>query len=181
MNPELLTSIGIACATFFSFYGSCLSSTIGGTYLYASPCKHTWKAAIPIVISGVLAIYGFIIAILIALRMKTVSNDTVGGYMNLAAGLSVGFACYWSGTFMASFLQDALHRAEPGGNELETASSQVNLDKRMQVPLLSQELRTLNVTDMPVPVITVRFCMVLVFLEAIGFYGFLVAILLLAY
>lgn len=181
MNPELLSSIGIASAIFFSFYGSCMSSDIGGTYLYSMSCKHTWKAAIPIVISGVLAIYGFIIAVLIALRMKTVSNDTVGGYMNMAAGLSVGFACYWSGTFMANFLQYALYSAAPGGDERETASAHLNLNNRLQVPLLSPELRSRIVADMPVPVPTVRFCMVLVFLEAIGLYGFLVALLLLAY
>jgi ATP synthase proteolipid subunit len=181
MNPELLSSIGIASAICFSFYGSCMSSTVGGTYLYAMSCKHTWKAAIPIVISGVLAIYGFIIATLIALRMKTVSNDIVGGYMNLSAGLSVGFACFWSGTFMASFLQCALYNTAPGGDERETASSYLNLNNRMQVPLLPPELRGRNVADMPIPAPTVRFCMVLVFLEAIGFYGFLVAILLLAY
>lgn len=182
MSPELLTSIGIASAIFLSFYGSCVSSAIAGTYLYQSPCKDMWKAAIPIVISGVLAVYGMIIAILLALRMNTVSNyDTLGGYKNLAAGLSVGLACCWSGFSMMIFLSDALYNSESGGDERETASTHVNVKNRMQVPLLSPALRTRSVTDMPVPVPTVRFCMVLVFLEAIGLYGFIIALLLLAY
>jgi ATP synthase proteolipid subunit len=181
MSPELLTSIGIASAICFSFYGSGLSGSIGGIYLYQSPCKEMWKAAIPIVISGVLAIYGLIIAILLALNMNTVSNDTVAGCKNLSAGLSVGFACCWSGFSMETFLSNALYGSESGVDERESASSHVNLKNRMQMPLLSPACRTRNVTDMLVPVPTVRFCMVLVYLEAIGFYGFLVAILLLAY
>jgi ATP synthase proteolipid subunit len=182
MSPELLTTIGIANALFFSFYGSCMSSTIGGTYLYASPCKDMWKAAIPIVISGVLAIYGLIVAILLAFSMKTVSNDSVAGYKNLAAGLSVGFACFWSGMSMASFLADALYNSPPDvRDEREAASTHVNLNNRMHIPLLSPAFRTRTVTDMPVPVPTVRFCMVLVYLEAIGLYGLIVALLLIAY
>lgn len=156
-----------------------MSSTIGGTYLYASPCKDMWKAAIPIVISGVLAIYGLIIATLLALSIKTV--DTVGGYKNLAAGLSVGLACFWSGMSMTGFLADSLYNSSPDRDDRETTSTHVNLSNRMHVPLLSPALRTRNAADMPVPVPTLRFCIVLVFLEAIGLYGFIVALLLLTY
>ena len=181
MSPELLTSIGIASALFFSFYGSAMASAVSGTFLNASPCKDMWKAAIPIVISGVLAIYGLIIATLLAFNMKSVSNDSAAGYKNLAAGLSVGFACLFSGLSMVIFLTDVLYNNYNTGqerDERETASPHVNLTNRMQVPLLTPTLRTRNVTDVPVP--TVRFCMVLVFLEAIGLYGFIVALLLLA-
>jgi ATP synthase proteolipid subunit len=188
MSPEFLTSLGITASILFSFYGAAASSTSAGIYLTRSTCPNLWKDMIPIVISGVLAIYGAIVAVALSFKMQDVVDDTTAGYKYLAAGLSVGLACMWSGLAVAAFLGDSLYGSS--NTSIETSdgeTSTLNENSKRQNPLLAPLLpsllsnRTSNgrpgtVSTIPEP--TVRFCMVLVYLEAIGLYGFIVALLL---
>jgi ATP synthase proteolipid subunit len=187
MSAELLTSLGITASILFSSYGAAASSTSAGIYLTRSTCPNLWKDMIPIVISGVLAIYGAIVAVALSFKMQDVADDTTAGYKYLAAGLSVGLACMWSGLAVAGFLGDSLYGSsnasiETSDGETSTLNENYKRQNPLQAPLLpSLSNRTSNgrpgtVSTIPEP--TVRFCMVLVYLEAIGLYGLIVALLL---
>ena len=96
-SPFLLSIIGIgaAAAIFFSAIGSALSSAQGGMFATKSSSAGIWCYA-PIVINGVLAIYGLIIAIIIQSQMND-SLDLENGYRLLCSGIVVGLGCLASG------------------------------------------------------------------------------------
>jgi len=48
------------------------------------------KSLIPVVMSGILAVYALVISVLIANDMKSKSYSLFAGFMHLSAGLSVG-------------------------------------------------------------------------------------------
>lgn len=99
-------------APFFGFAGcalamilSCLGAAIGtaksgigiagiGTF---KP-ELIMKSLIPVVMSGILAIYGLVVAVLIAGNLSPTEEYTLfNGFMHLSCGLCVGFACLSSG------------------------------------------------------------------------------------
>lgn len=99
-------------APFFGFAGcafamilSCLGAAIGtaksgigisgiGTF---KP-ELIMKSLIPVVMSGILAVYGLVVAVLIAGGLSPTEEYTLfNGFMHLSCGLCVGFACLSSG------------------------------------------------------------------------------------
>lgn len=67
-------------------------------------------AMVPVVIAGVLALYGVIIWYLLTSKIN--SNDEISlvdGYKFLSAGLSVGLACLASGMGMGLYLRKLNH------------------------------------------------------------------------
>lgn len=56
------------------------------------------RSLIPVVMSGILAVYGLVVAVLIAGGLSPDKEYTLfNGFMHLGCGLSVGFACLASG------------------------------------------------------------------------------------
>ena len=56
------------------------------------------RSLIPVVMSGILSVYGLVVSVLIAGGLSPDENYTLfNGFMHLACGLSVGFACLASG------------------------------------------------------------------------------------
>lgn len=56
------------------------------------------KSLIPVIMSGILAVYGLVVAVLIAGNLSPDSDYTLfAGFMHLGCGLSVGLACLASG------------------------------------------------------------------------------------
>ncbi|KAH3674822.1 hypothetical protein WICMUC_003025 [Wickerhamomyces mucosus] len=56
------------------------------------------RSLIPVVMSGILSVYGLVVSVLIAGGLAPNENYTLfNGFMHLACGLSVGFACLSSG------------------------------------------------------------------------------------
>lgn len=92
---DQIIGIGAAAAIFFSAIGSALSSAQGGIFATKSSSAGIWCYA-PIVINGVLAIYGLIIAIIIQAQMND-SLDLEHGYRLLCSGIVVGLGCLASG------------------------------------------------------------------------------------
>ena len=157
-SPDLMTSLGAALSIFLCSAGSVVGSIQAG--LFALRTGGGWKAFIPIVQAGVLAIYGIIIAVLLC-GQTDIKEE--GGYRNFAAGLSVGSACLASGWAMAKFLE--LHMmAVP--RPARSSGSQ-------EVPLLDDALISYQV-----PPISPSLIMVMIFLESIGLYGLIVALIL---
>jgi len=164
-DPELMTGLGAAASIFFSSLGSALASVQGGRYAMRSTGVLSFA---PIVISGVLAIYGIIVSVLLSAKIQADGLDAAGGYKNFSAGLSVGLACLASGMGMAGFLEDSLPTTT-------TTSQDVASTSEIQEPLIrGSGGQSTTMLGKPSP----RFLMCLVFLEAIGLYGLIVALIL---
>jgi len=179
IDPAFLTGLGAVFSIFLAAIGSATASAEAGIYALRSRSGFV-KSFIPIVISGVLAIYGIIVSVLLSgkLHHATVGDDgsensttitTTDGYRFLCAGLSVGLACAASGYGMASFIKQA--------NATSNKTSTTRGSSSVTEPLIGRD--GLNVdSTMAVPPFDLRYGFVMVFLEAIALYGLIVALVL---
>ena len=118
-------------------------------------------AMVPVVQAGVLAVYGIIIGYMLCRKLdytddKVYSISTIDGYKYLCAGLSVGLSCFVSGIGMARYLKmindNEYYFVRKGkADDKENASKKFNF---------------------------VTFVLCLIYLEAIGLYGLIVALFL---
>ncbi|KAL7734930.1 hypothetical protein ACLKA6_011200 [Drosophila palustris] len=87
-------ALGSAAAIIFSCLGASYGTAISGAGIASmaiSKPELIMKSIIPVVMAGIIAIYGLVVAVLIA---GTLNNDYTiqKGYIQLGAGLSVGLA-----------------------------------------------------------------------------------------
>ena len=158
-NAKLLTGLGAVASLFFASMGSAIASAAAGKYaLNASRAGWFFDFA-PIVISGVLAIYGIIISVILVPHLETQNANGCG---DLSAGLAVGLACLASGIGIKTFL-----------NENYASQGSIAPEGVEDRPLIGTGITRRVVTEP-----TWRFMMVMVFLEAIGLYGLIVALFL---
>jgi V-type H+-transporting ATPase proteolipid subunit len=154
--------LGAAFSIFLCSTGSAIASAEAGVYALR---KHGYAAFVPIIISGVLAIYGIIISVLLAGKMETSDLAAADGYRNLSAGLSVGLACCASGFGIAKFLKHVNMTAAAATGETTPTSEMVQpLIGREYTPVLQDNFAYLTI--------------VMTFLEAIGLYGLIAALFL---
>lgn len=173
-SPELLTGLGAAAAIFLSSAGSCYASAYSGIFAMRSHPILGLKSLCPIVISGVLAIYGLIIGFLLTHKFDGDSEiSATDGYRFLAAGLLVGCACLCSGTGIGMFLNTHNHPHGPTPPPLPPPPPPSGAEGSVE-PLLGWPPHP------PHPPMNekafVTMILVLVFLEAIGLYGLIVAL-----
>lgn len=174
IDPQLLTGLGAAMSIFLAAAGSAIATSHAGIYAVRGNDKGLLVAFSPIVIAGVLAIYGIIVSVLLVGKFKDDMTE-VEGYRNLSAGLSVGLACCASGLGLASFMKQI--------NEHSTVvvgqgTSNTNTSPET-APLMGRNNN--NNGDSNNKVYTINFIsllLCLVFLEAIGLYGLIVALFL---
>lgn len=176
-NPQLLTGLGAAFAIFFSAAGSSQASVAGGLVALRA---RGWRAFCPIIISGVLAIYGLIIAVILAGKMSSeVTSDQ--GYKYLSSGLAVGLACLSSGYGLSWFITQHMYGVPmppPPLFGLPLPPRCVGMGEVAR-PLLDTNESPASSAVNPRPIdITNSYLMVLVFLEAIGLYGLIIALFL---
>lgn len=92
---------GCAIAMILSNLGAAIGtakSGIGISGIGTFKPELIMKSLIPVVMSGILAIYGLVVAVLIAGNINPQSEYTLfNGFMHLSCGLCVGFACLSSG------------------------------------------------------------------------------------
>ena len=163
LDPQLLTGLGAALAIFLTAYGAAIASSHSGVFAVRGS---DYKAFAPIVISGVLAIYGIIVAVLLVAKLNSGEMAQVDGYRNLSAGLAVGLACLASGLGLANFIKQI--------NEHHTTAHSRG-DGPESEPLVGRRA----IATHSVPHNFLHLCLSLVFLEAIGLYGLIVALFLL--
>ena len=186
MSGEFLNAIGAASAIFLASAGSAYASAHSGRFALKAHRNLGLKSLVFIVISGVLAIYGVIIGVLLVRKFegdKQISDSE--GCRYLAAGLLVGFACLSSGIGMGIFLQPPRHHGPlppsfppppaltaTTGNGEEDATDNGGINE----PLLS----VMRSPPPPPPPIDakgfVTMILVFIFLEAIGLYGLVAAL-----
>ena len=118
--------------------------------------------------SSVLAIYGCIVSVILS---HSITNDTMTeaqGYRNLSAGLAVGLSCLASGLGMARLVHGYM-KQEHARSAAPSRSN--NGNDGLQEGLISTNLNR--------PIVpTWRLLICLIFLEAIGLYGLVVALFL---
>jgi V-type H+-transporting ATPase proteolipid subunit len=169
-DPQLLTAIGAVCAIFFACAGASSASSLAGVYAIQTK---GWRSMVPIVISGVLGIYGTIIAVILAGKLQQQQQGdeltTAQGYQNLCAGLAVGLTCFTSGQGMSGFLGMCIYGPMKLGRSNDFGNGEGE-------GLLIQTAGRHRLAE-PAPV-TVKFMMVLTFLEALGLYGLIAGLLL---
>jgi V-type H+-transporting ATPase proteolipid subunit len=163
-EPHLWTGIGAALSIFLTASGSAIASAEGGIYALG---RSGYKAFIPIVQAGVLAIYGIIISILLVGKMETAELTPSQGYRNLSAGLSVGLGCWASGYGMAKFLKHC--NANPADTMIPSSPESAS---EMTQPLVGGERPPVLQEN------TKSLILVMIFLESIGLYGMIVALFL---
>jgi V-type H+-transporting ATPase proteolipid subunit len=159
-DPQLLTGLGSALSIFLAGAGSAIASSEGAIYARR---KKGVIAFVPIIISGVLSIYGIIIAIILVGKMASSSEQEmteVSGYRHLSAGLAVGLASLVSGLGIARFLNHL--------NKEAVIAIEDDLECSKAQPLVQhgEEPNFVNLA------------FGLIFLEAIALYGLIVALFL---
>ena len=152
-DPTLLTGLGAASSLFLCGSGASYATSHASMFAIRHQDK---MAMIPVIQAGVLAVYGVIIGYLLSKKMNAEGELSVAdGYRYLSAGLSVGLACLASGMGMASYLMKMNEKGyfcvRAGKSEPGPASSKVSYT---------------------------TFILCLIYLEAIGLYGLIVALFL---
>merc|ERR1712048_997881 len=87
--------MGAASAMIFSAMGAAYGTAKSGTGIAAMSVMRPeliMKSIIPVVMAGILAIYGVVVAVLIAGQLTEKGYTLFKGFLHLGAGLSVGLA-----------------------------------------------------------------------------------------
>ena len=168
VDPHFLTGLGAALSLFLSAAGSCFASVPSGLLAQRAVGVKAW---FPIIISGVLAICGCIISVVLSRNIQKDDLLAKEGYQNLSAGLAVGLTCLASGMGMASFVDKYL---QTGGDSAELLLDTADPTSEMREGLVSSTRPNRRL------VVSWGLLMVLVFIEAIGLYGLIVALFLAA-
>lgn len=159
---DFLTALGAAIAIFLSSAGASLGSIPAGVFALRANRTWGWKSFIPIVIAGVLAIYGLIIAVILCGNV-----DQTEGYKHLCAGLAVGSACLASGLGIGKFIHIQTPDAARVKVDLEDCTTATE-------PLLAHDTDHTVVSGAEI----FKTVCVLAFIEAIALYGLIVALIL---
>jgi V-type H+-transporting ATPase proteolipid subunit len=153
-DPTLLAGLGCALAIFLCGLGAAYATNHASFFALR---HQDMMAMVPVVQAGVLAVYGIIIAYLIQSRI-TDTLSIVEAYKFFAAGLTVGLACLASGVGMSKFL------------------SQINDSEFYFVRKGKAEESKQGTASKKFSFVTFVLC--LIYLEAIGLYGLIIALFL---
>ncbi|KAH8306628.1 hypothetical protein KR044_000656 [Drosophila immigrans] len=93
--------MGVSAAMVLSSFGAAYGTAVSGTGIAATAVMRPeliMKSIIPIVMAGIIAIYGLVVSVLIAGLLDSATTYSIAkGYVHLAAGLSVGMCGLASG------------------------------------------------------------------------------------
>jgi len=155
-DPTLLTGLGAASSLFLCGGGASYATAHASMFAMRHQDR---MAMIPVIQAGVLAVYGVIIGYLLTKKINADAVMSVAdGYKYLSAGLSVGLACLASGMGMALYLTK-LNEAEYFFVRKGQGAS----------PPSGEASKKGSYTT---------FILCLIYLEAIGLYGLIVALFL---
>ena len=169
-TPHLYTGLGAAAALFLTAVGAGCASVPGGIFALKAKERSPALPFVPVVQGGVLAVYGVIIGVILALQMENNKAMTeIQGYKNLAAGVCVGCSCLAAGLGMARFIDRVMMESSPPSTRPLTEAT-----PSAQQPLIPSTTAT---SSNPL-VIDSKMIMVMIFFESIGLYGLVVALFL---
>ena len=173
-DPYLLTGLGATLAVFFSGFGAAIASHEGGIYAIQN-YKSNWKAFVPTIISGVLAIYGLIIGVILVRKLD--GDDimtTQDGYRQFSSGLCVGLTTFASGYGMSKFLKECNSK-----NTTPTATMMTTAVTEEQTQPLLPPSTGGGIHDYQTDrIVFIHTILSMIFLESIGLYGLIMALFL---
>merc|ERR1719510_2582423 len=94
-NASFFGFIGITIAVTFANCGAAYGTAKSGVGIAAMGTLYpdlVMRNMIPVVMAGVLGIYGLIVAVILAGKIDSKAYGTYDGYAHLAAGMSCGLA-----------------------------------------------------------------------------------------
>jgi V-type H+-transporting ATPase proteolipid subunit len=100
VSASFYSFLGIACALAFTAIGSgygTAKSSIGVFAVCAVHPEFIYRGLMPIIMAGIVGIYGLVTAVIIAPGVKDIGYSSFTGYSNLAGGLAVGLTGLASG------------------------------------------------------------------------------------
>ncbi|KAH8281974.1 hypothetical protein KR054_004532, partial [Drosophila jambulina] len=87
--------MGVVCSSVFSSIGAAYGTAVSGTGISATAVVRPeliMKSIIPVVMSGIIAIYGLVVSVLLSGELTTSAQYSLPtGYVHLGAGLATGF------------------------------------------------------------------------------------------
>jgi len=175
--PELWTALGAAISIFLSSFGSCYASANAGIFAMCNHAQLGIKSFIPLMQSGVLVIYGLIIGVILAFKIDDSSSvSEQKAFRYFGAGWAVGAACLCSGAGIGPFLKGYMNMVFPDSDRTHGTSESGTLTE----PLVSSQHvgQQTSFLDMTERSNLTALLGVLIFLEAIGLYGLIVALFL---
>jgi V-type H+-transporting ATPase proteolipid subunit len=101
-SAGLFGGLGAAIALIFANFGSAYGAAkagVGVAHLGVAAPEKIMRGIVPVVMAGILGIYGLIVAVIINNNIKTDSNSysTFSAYLHLGAGMAAGFAALAAG------------------------------------------------------------------------------------
>ncbi len=99
-TPSFFGFIGVACALVFANIGSaygCAKSGLGISYFGVIKPEGIIKAIIPVIMAGILGIYGLVVSVLLISKIKDTDYSYYKGYSHLASGLCCGLSSLAAG------------------------------------------------------------------------------------
>jgi len=88
-------SMGATAAIVFSSLGAAYGTAKSGTGIAAMSVMRPeliMKSIIPVVMAGIIAIYGLVVSVIIGVNIKPDEYTPYNGFLHLGAGLSVGLS-----------------------------------------------------------------------------------------
>ncbi|PFH53365.1 hypothetical protein AMATHDRAFT_55282 [Amanita thiersii Skay4041] len=104
---------GVASAMIFSTAGAAFGTSksgIGIAGLGSFRPELIMKSLVPVVMSGIIAVYGLVVSVLIAGSIQPSSYSLFAGFVHLSAGLACGFTGIAAG-YAIGFVGDSCVRA----------------------------------------------------------------------
>merc|ERR1711876_11548 len=92
--------VGVTAAMSFCALGAAYGTAKSGTGISAMAVMRPeliMKSIIPVVMAGILAIYGVVVAVLIAGKLSSTGYTLFQGFLHLGAGLAVGLSALAAG------------------------------------------------------------------------------------
>lgn len=89
-------AISLALANVGAAYGTAKAGVAVAQLGMVQPSR-VMRGIVPVVMAGILGIYGLIVSVIISNNMKSTGYPMFSGYMHLGAGLAAGFASLGAG------------------------------------------------------------------------------------
>ena len=93
-------AMGASCALIFANLGAAYGTAkaaVGVAHLGVAAPQLIMRGIVPVVMAGILGIYGLIVAVIVSSALNAESYTNLGGYIHLGAGLAAGMAALAAG------------------------------------------------------------------------------------
>ncbi|KAK4377338.1 hypothetical protein RND71_003634 [Anisodus tanguticus] len=168
--------LGAAAALVFSCMGAAYGtakSGVGVASMGVMRPELVMKSIVPVVMAGVLGIYGLIIAVIIStgINPKTKSYYLFDGYAHLSSGLACGLAGLSAGMAIGIVGDAGVSRTRVPTRVALVERTMLQLDKDALVCVFTR-------ANAQQPKLFVGMILILIFAEALALYGLIVGIIL---